>query len=352
LTQATTDANWTPRELGTRPIGEDEFIIRVQGLKVWFPVRSGLTSRLLRKPARYVRAVDGLDFGVRKREILCLAGESGSGKSTTGLAILRLLDPTEGKIFFKGEEIVALKKKELKNMRRYMQMVFQDPYESLNPRMTIFDALAEPLEIYKLAKSEDEKRRRVIELLENVELTPAKNFLYRFPHELSGGQRQRVAIAAAVAVDPDFLVADEPVSMLDLSIRAEILNLLLSLGEKFGLAILFITHDLSTAYHVADRVAIMYLGKIMEIGSAEEVISHSLHPYTRALIAAIPGTEAKEEIWKKISKAEIPSATEIPTGCRFHDRCPHAASKCSEGEPELGEFRSGHWVACHFTGQI
>lgn len=299
-----------------------------------------------------MRAVDGLDFGVRRREILCLAGESGSGKSTTGLAILRLLNPTEGRMFFKGEETLSLKKQELKRIRRFMQIVFQDPYESLNPRMTIYDAIAEPLEIYRLAKSEDEKRSKVIQLLENVELTPAETFLYRFPHELSGGQRQRVAIATALAVDPEFLVADEPVSMLDLSIRAEILNLLVSLGEKFGLAILFITHDLSTAYHVADRIAIMYLGKIVEIGSAEEVINHSLHPYTRALIAAIPGTEAKEELWRKISKAEIPSAIDVPPGCRFHDRCPYAIDRCHKEEPRMTESRPGHWVSCYLSGQI
>lgn len=255
-------------------------------------------------------------------------------------------------MFFKGKETLSLKKQELKRIRRFMQIVFQDPYESLNPRMTIYDAIAEPLEIYRLAKSEDEKRSKVIQLLENVELTPAETFLYRFPHELSGGQRQRVAIATALAVDPEFLVADEPVSMLDLSIRAEILNLLVSLGEKFGLAILFITHDLSTAYHVADRIAIMYLGKIVEIGSAEEVINHSLHPYTRALIAAIPGTEAKEELWRKISKAEIPSAIDVPPGCRFHDRCPYAIDRCHKDEPRITESRPGHWVSCYLSGQI
>lgn len=352
MAQEPTSSSRTPTELETRPPDKDEYIVRVQGLKVWFPVRTGLRSRLGRKPARYVRAVDGLDFGVRKREILCLAGESGSGKSTTGLAILRLLNPTEGRMFFKGEETLSLKKEDLKKIRRFMQIVFQDPYESLNPRMTIFDAIAEPLEIYKLVKSEDEKRSKVIRLLENVELAPAENFLYRFPHELSGGQRQRVAIATALAVDPEFLVADEPVSMLDLSIRAEMLNLLVSLGEKFGLAILFITHDLSIAYHVADRIAIMYLGKIVEIGSAEEVISHSLHPYTKALIAAIPGTKTKEELWRNISKAEIPSAIDIPAGCRFHDRCPYAVDTCHEEEPEMKESRPEHWVSCHLGGQI
>jgi len=327
---------------------ENEFLVAVNGLKVWFPVRSGL----LRKSNTFVHAVDGVKLDIRSREIFCLAGESGSGKSTTGLAMLRLLNPTEGTVIFRGEEILTLKGKELKKIRRWMQMIFQDPYESLNPRMTVYDAVAEPLDIHGLTKSEDEKRGRVVELLHSVELTPAENFIHKFPHELSGGQRQRVAIAAALALNPEFLVADEPVSMLDLSIRAEILNLLLSLRDKLGLTILFITHDLSTAYHISDRIAIMYLGKVMETGSAEDVINNALHPYTKALIAAIPGTESKDNLWKKITKAEIPSAIKIPSGCRFHDRCPYTTSKCSDVEPELAELNPGHFAACHYAGQI
>jgi len=208
------------------------------------------------------------------------------------------------------------------------------------------------LEIHGLAKSLKERRGRVIELLQNVELTPPENFMNKFPHELSGGQRQRVVIAAALALNPEFLVADEPVSMLDLSIRAEILNLLLTLRDKFSLTILFITHDLSVAYHIADRIAIMYLGKIMEIGSAEDVINKSLHPYTKALIAAVPGTESKEKLWKKITKAEIPSAVNVPSGCRFHDRCPYATDKCKAEEPELVGSHADHLAACHYVGQI
>jgi peptide/nickel transport system ATP-binding protein len=331
---------------------ENEPVVAVDGLKVWFSIRSGVLSGLLRKPGKYVHAVDGVKLDIRKHEIFCLAGESGSGKSTTGLAILRLVDPTEGSVVFKGEEILTLKRKQLKKIRRWMQMIFQDPYESLNPRMTVFDAVAEPLEIHGLTRSEKEKRGRVVELLQSVELTPPENFIHKFPHELSGGQRQRVAIAAALALNPEFLVADEPVSMLDLSIRAEILNLLLSLRDKLGLAILFITHDLSTAYHIADRIAIMYLGKVMETGSAEDVITNSLHPYTKALIAAVPGSESKEQLWRKITKAEIPSAINIPSGCRFHDRCPYATDKCSAQQPELVELRPGHLVACHYADQI
>jgi len=334
------------------PNAENEYVVAVSGLKVWFPVRSGALIGLLQKPEKYVHAVDGVRLDIRKREIFCLAGESGSGKSTTGLAMLRLVDSTEGSVIFRGEEILALKKNQLKKIRRWMQMIFQDPYESLNPRMTVYDAVAEPLEIHGLTRSEEEKRGRVIELLQNVELTPPENFIHKFPHELSGGQRQRVAIAAALALNAEFLVADEPVSMLDLSIRAEILNLLLSLRDKLGLTILFITHDLSTAYHIADRIAIMYLGRIMEMGSAEDVINNSLHPYTKALIAAVPGTESKEKLWRKISKVEIPSAINIPSGCRFHDRCPYAKDKCSTQEPELVELHPGHLAACYYAGQI
>jgi peptide/nickel transport system ATP-binding protein len=331
---------------------DEDLVLTVIGLKVWFKTRSGIMSRLTREPPRYLRAVDGVSFQVKKGEILCLAGESGSGKSTTGLAILRLVQPTEGSVLFKKEDITSLKKKELKSIRRYVQMVFQDPYESLNPRMTVYDTLAEPLQIHHMLKSKEETRKKVAQLLEDVELVPPENLMYKFPHELSGGQRQRVAIASALALDLEFLVADEPVSMLDLSIRAEVLNLLLSLRERLGLAILFITHDLSTAYHVADRIAIMYLGKIMEIGSSEEVINHPLHPYTKALIAAIPGTTSKEMLWKKISKAEIPSAINIPTGCRFRDRCPYADANCAAEEPELKEWRSAHLAACIYADKL
>lgn len=329
----------------------EEPIIAVNELKVWFPVRSSALSGLRRKPERHVHAVDGLNLEVRKREIFCLAGESGSGKSTTGLAMLRLVSPIEGSVIFKGEEILVLKRNQMKKARRWMQMISQDPYASLNPHMTVFETIAEPLEIHGLAKSRKERRGRVIELLENVELTPPENFMNKFPHELSGGQRQRVVIAAALALNPEFLVADEPVSMLDLSIRAEILNLLLTLRDKFSLTILFITHDLSVAYHIADRIAIMYLGKIMEIGSAEDVINKSLHPYTKALIAAVPGSESKEKLWKKITKAEIPSAVNVPSGCRFHDRCPYATDKCKAQEPELVGSHD-HLAACHYVGQI
>jgi len=327
-------------------------VIAVNELKVWFPVRSGALSGLRGKTGRYVHAVDGVNLEVRKGEIFCLAGESGSGKSTTGLAMLRLVSPIEGSVIFKGDEILTLKRNQMKKARRWMQMISQDPYESLNPRMTVYETVAEPLEIHGLAKSREEKRGRVIELLQSVELTPPENFVNKFPHELSGGQRQRVVIAAALALNPEFLVADEPVSMLDLSIRAEILNLLLSLRDRLSLTILFITHDLSVAYHIADRIAIMYLGKIMEIGSAEDVINKPLHPYTKALIAAVPGTESKEKLWKKITRAEIPSAINVPSGCRFHDRCPYATEKCKAEEPELVGPGADHLAACHYTGQI
>lgn len=322
-------------------------VVEVLNLKKWFPVRKGFFQVLLSKKESFVRAVDDVSFNIKPKEVFGLAGESGSGKTTTGRLILKIIDPTCGKLFFKGEDITKLTRKQMKQLRRKIQTVFQDPYESLNPRKTVMDIIAEGLRIQKVVNSEKEVEERVIKTLEDVKLVPPKEFLFRYPHELSGGQRQRVAVARTFILNPEFVVADEPISMLDVSIRAEILNLFLDLVEKFNVSILYITHDLATARHMCHRIAVMYLGKIMEMGTAEEIVFEPLHPYTKALISAVPVPDPKSRRTKLAVKGEIPSPINPPSGCRFHTRCPIAEEVCRKEEPELIEVRKEHYVACH-----
>jgi len=323
-----------------------DIVIKAENLKKYFDVKRSFTDILTRKPRLYVRAVDGINLEIRRREILGLAGESGSGKSTTGLSLIRLLEPTEGKIYFQGHDITHLKEDELKKFRKHMQIIFQDPYGSLDPKMTIREIIEEPLRFLMPDLTDEERYERVVKALEAVKLTPPEEFIDRYPHQLSGGQRQRVAVARAFVVEPLFIVADEPVSMIDVSLRAGILNILLEMRDKLGTSILFITHDLAVAGYISDRLAIMYLGKIVEEGNTIDVLTNPLHPYTQALISAIPEPDPKLRREKIILKGEPPSPVFIPKGCRFWPRCQYVMQICKEKEPPLKEVSGGKKVAC------
>ncbi|MEM2614793.1 MAG: ATP-binding cassette domain-containing protein [Nitrososphaerota archaeon] len=323
-----------------------EKLIEVVNLKKWFPLRTGFLSTLIKKEL-YVKAVDSISFDIRKGEIFGLAGESGSGKTTTGKLLIRLLKPTDGKILFKGEDVSKYPESKLKSYRKKVQIVFQDPYESLNPRMLVEDILSEPLLVHGVIDTK-EISEKIYNVMEAVKLTPPEEFLQRYPHELSGGQRQRVATARALMLDPEFIVADEPVSMLDVSIRAEVLNVILDLREKYNVTFLFITHDLALARHICDRIAVMYLGKVVEMADVDNIVYDPLHPYTKALIEAVPVPDPTARRIEVVIKGEIPSPVNPPPGCRFHTRCPSMLGEiCRTVEPELIEFKKDHFVACH-----
>src|SRR5712691_9160067 len=317
-------------------------VLEVRGLVKHFPVSRGLIRR---KVIGLVRAVEGVSFEIARGETLALVGESGCGKSTTGRLVLRLMDPTEGSVRFKGEEIASLDKHALRRLRRHMQIIFQDPYASINPRMTVGEILAEPMAVHGL-HTEAERETRVGELLDVVGLLPEQ--ARRYPHQFSGGQRQRIGIARALAVNPDLIVCDEPVSALDVSIQAQIVNLLQNLQQRFGLSYLFIAHDLAVVKHISDRVAVMYLGKLVEIADKKTIYARPLHPYTHALLAAIPKPDPSLRTKRVMLQGDVPSPFNPPTGCRFHTRCPHAQARCSAEEPKLREAAPGHRIACHF----
>ena len=321
-------------------------LLAVEGLARHFPIMQGV----FRRQVGTVKAVDGLDFEIHERETLGLVGESGCGKSTVGRVILRLYDATRGRIVFRGTDITALDGEALRQLRPRMQMIFQDPQDSLNPRMTVGSIIGEPLLEHGEARGRV-LRERVEELLDAVGLDPG--FTNRYPHEFSGGQRQRIGVARALALHPEFIVCDEPIAALDVSIQAQVVNLLEDLQERLGLTYLFISHDLGMVRHIADRVAVMYLGKIVELAASDALYREPLHPYTQALLSAVPmhdpELEAHREQERIILRGDVPSPADPPTGCRFRTRCPMAAPECSEREPEWRELRPGHRVACHFA---
>ena len=327
----------------------DAELLEVHDLVVRYPMRRGLLAALRHEPRRFVSAVDGVSLSVRPGEMLAIVGESGCGKTSTAQAILRMVEAQSGVVEVEGRDVTHLGAAELRPVRRIMQMVYQDPYESLDPRFRVRRAVEEPMVIHGIGSSKEERERLVLEALERVDLSPPDLFVDRYPHELSGGQRQRVAIAASLVLDPKLLLADEPVSMLDVSVRAGILTLLDRLRRDGDMGVLMITHDLSTAAHFADRIAVMYLGRIVEEGPARQVIRDPQHPYTKALLSVVPKRDPRDRTEPQILQGETPNPVDLPTGCRFHPRCPVAEDRCRTIDPELHPARGAgedHRAAC------
>ena len=322
---------------------DDDVLLEVKNLKMYFPVSSGL---VFQKTVAHIKAVDGISFTVKRGETLGLVGESGCGKTTTGRCILQLYKPTDGQVLFEGQDLTSLSTRQMREKRREMQVIFQDPYSSLNPRMTAGNIIGEPLIVHGLVHGKAEYRERVADLLQNVGLNPY--MADRFPHEFSGGQRQRIGVARALSVGPKFIVADEPVSALDVSIQAQIINLLEDLQEQFGLTYLFIAHDLSVVRHISNRVGVMYLGHLMELAERNEIYVNPLHPYTKALLSAVPIPDPVIDAQREriLLTGEVPSPLNPPSGCVFHPRCPIANDDCQRHLPELREVEPNHWAAC------
>lgn len=323
-------------------------LVAVKDLKKWFPVQNGFLDTMFTKQIDHVRAVDGVTFEIKRGEVLGLAGESGSGKTTIGRLVLGLEEPTEGNVVFDQTDLATLSKENLRRMRRRMQVIFQDPMASMNPRMSIGESIGHGLRIHYPEKA-DEHRDQIMSIMERVGLTPPQFFYNKYPHQISGGQRQRVVIARALVTQPDLILADEPIAMADVSVRALLLDLMIELKEEFNLTYLFITHDLATAKYICDRIGILYLGQLAEIADLNELYAHPLHPYTQALLAAVPVPDPHERRTQPMPKGEIPNPINPPSGCRFHPRCPVARDDCAVNEPELRELRPGHLVSCHYA---
>ncbi len=328
----------------------DNLLLEVRDLKMYFPIQQGILQRTV----GHVKAVDGVNLFLREREVLGLVGESGCGKTTVGRTILRLYEPTAGEIRFRTKagdwvDIAAISQKDMKPIRQEMRMIFQDPFSSLNPRMTVLDLIKEPLEIHGVAKGK-EAEARVAELMRAVGLDP--NYMQRYPHEFSGGQRQRIGLARTLSLNPRLVIADEPVSALDVSVQAQVLNLLQELQQQLDLTLIFVAHDLSVVEHISDRVAVMYVGKIMEMAPTEELLRNPLHPYTEALLSAIPPADPDIKVERIRLPGEVPSPANPPKGCIFHTRCNYAKDVCKTSVPDLREISPGHFTACHFAGEL